>query len=916
MSKDAEERELSFMLDNLVNNLKIGIAIFEISDDIICKYFNDGFSEISGRTKEQIDSLSESGELFSKVIFEPDQMKFISSVQKHAKEGSAIDESYRYIHANGNVKWIQVKADKIGESKNGKPLYYASFTTPDYESTVYRNMIDASPTGVFAAERSNRRILYLNPTMCKIYGIADYNSFDGKFLKDVVPENEWFLTDKEIDSLTDDKYLIFHKQIRDKFYAVKAKADMWTDIPSYIAFISDETDARKRYEDQIKKYEAELATRKRIGKDSDVEICYNATRRRVLDSEQSSTLFPYIASGTSGDDFLTAYEQIVCDNNRQSFFDFVKVENVLERLSDGREADSSETYMKLKDGKLHWVRMTYKVEPESYSGDTIIYCFIKIIDEEKKSSLAFESVIDDSIEFIGLIDVKTSKVRILRISPFYKVRRKKSGLEVDYKDICYLYEEGDYSPVGDDNQVEYLYSVEGLVKKLSKKKTVIYTYVLHEDKDIYLENDAYYLDDSHEKIVMSIKNITRNYLAARKQKQELQDALDKAYEANNAKSSFLSRMSHDMRTPLNAVLGLTSEEIIESLSPEEILSNMRTVHNSGQYLLGIINDILDMSKIENKKLELNPEPYSFKEFESVIKNIVGEQCKNKNIKFEIPVGEGVQQYYFVDKTRFNQIMVNLLSNAIKFTPEGGKVGLYAIALDNDEEMQSVRFIVKDNGMGMSKDFIPRAFDSFSQEGHDEDGGLKGTGLGLSIVKSLVTMMNGTIRIESELGIGTSFIVDLKLKTVPEKESEKLIEKSEKKENTEAETNQLKGKQILLCEDNEINAQVAEMLLTHVGCIVTMARNGEEGVRTFKASKENFYDCILMDIRMPVMDGFMATKAIRALDRLDAKTIPIIAMTANAFDDDVKQSRESGMNAHLAKPIETVKLYETLTEFLH
>lgn len=445
---------------------------------------------------------------------------------------------------------------------------------------------------------------------------------------------------------------------------------------------------------------------------------------------------------------------------------------------------------------------------------------------------------------------------------------------------------------------------------------MICTYVLHEDKDIYLENDAYYLDESHEEIVMSVKNVTRNFLSAKKQKQELQDALDKAYEANNAKSSFLSRMSHDMRTPLNAVLGLTSEEIIESLSPEEIVSNMRTVHNSGQYLLGIINDILDMSKIENKKLELNPEPYSSEEFESVIKTIVGEQCKSKNIKFEFSFGEDVKHYYFVDKTRFNQIMINLLSNAIKFTPEGGKVGLYAIALDNDDDEQSVRFIIKDNGRGMSRDFIPHAFDSFSQEGHDEDGGLKGTGLGLSIVKSLVTMMNGTIRIESELGIGTSFIVDLKLKTVPEKESEKLIENSEKKENAEAEVNQLKGKQILLCEDNEINAQVAEMLLTHVGCIVTMARNGEEGVHTFIASKENFFDCILMDIRMPVMDGFKATKAIRALGRPDAKTIPIIAMTANAFDDDVKQSRESGMNAHLAKPIETIKLYETLTEFLH
>ena len=395
------------------------------------------------------------------------------------------------------------------------------------------------------------------------------------------------------------------------------------------------------------------------------------------------------------------------------------------------------------------------------------------------------------------------------------------------------------------------------------------------------------------------------YYALKSKNKELQETLVKAEAATHAKTEFLSRMSHDIRTPMNAIIGLThlAEDETDINVIREYLHNIEC---SSNFLLGLINDILDMSKIENGDLELKEEPFTREEFETSILTVIKPLMDDKNIDFVFDM-KAKPLCVRADHLRFNQIFFNLLSNASKFTPPGGRVEFITYDLPEKDEKAGIRFIVRDNGIGMSPEFIPHMYDAFSQERSKLTDNSNSTGLGLPIVKSLVDAMGGTISVKSELNVGTEFTIDLYFPLADPADVTTATE-TVHREN-------LKDAKILLVEDNEINIYVARILLERVGCIITIANNGQEAVDTFNASEENYFDAILMDIRMPVMDGITATRLIRALDRKDAATIPIIAMTADAFEDQQKQTIEAGMSYHLSKPIDPSLLYHVLASYL-
>lgn len=395
------------------------------------------------------------------------------------------------------------------------------------------------------------------------------------------------------------------------------------------------------------------------------------------------------------------------------------------------------------------------------------------------------------------------------------------------------------------------------------------------------------------------------YYELRTKNKELQETLVKAEAATHAKTEFLSRMSHDIRTPMNAIIGLTHLAKDET-DINVIREYLHNIESSSNFLLGLINDILDMSKIENGDLELKEEPFTKEEFETAILTVIKPLMDNKNIDFVFDM-KAEPECIRADHLRFNQIFFNLLSNASKFTPSGGTVEFITKDLPEKDGKAGIRFIVRDNGIGMSPEFIPHMYDAFSQERSKLTDNSNSTGLGLPIVKSLVDAMGGTISVKSELNVGTEFTIDLYFP---------LADPSDAAETTETvHRENLKDAKILLVEDNEINIYVAQILLERVGCNITIANNGQEAVDTFNASEENYFDAILMDIRMPVMDGITATRVIRALDRKDAATIPIIAMTADAFEDQQKQTIEAGMSYHLSKPIDPSLLYHVLASYL-
>lgn len=382
--------------------------------------------------------------------------------------------------------------------------------------------------------------------------------------------------------------------------------------------------------------------------------------------------------------------------------------------------------------------------------------------------------------------------------------------------------------------------------------------------------------------------------------------------ASEAKSDFLSRVSHDMRTPMNAILSFSSMGLDQETSPEQLASDMQQIHHAGQYLLGLINDVLDMSKIENEKMELHLEPVYPSECLRAILATVQPLMDDKQLHFDVQMNiPGKEPLLLLDVMRTKQLFINLLSNAAKFTPEGGAVIFQISAKELTVQHVVLNFIIRDTGIGMSGAFQKHLFEPFSQEHRESTGQLAGTGLGLAIVKQLVDLMGGTISGTSELNKGTEFVVELRHEVVQEAVFQPAVALTQNEICEDA----LHGRRILLCEDHPVNTAIVKRLLAKKGIEVEHALNGQLGVERFAASSVGYYDLILMDIKMPVMDGIEAAKAIRALARTDAKTIPIVAVTANAFDEDMEKSRQAGMNAHLSKPIEPHKLYQILSKFL-
>lgn len=404
-----------------------------------------------------------------------------------------------------------------------------------------------------------------------------------------------------------------------------------------------------------------------------------------------------------------------------------------------------------------------------------------------------------------------------------------------------------------------------------------------------------------------------------KRSQELQAALQAAEVANREKSDFLSRMSHDIRTPMNAIMGMTDIASAHIDTPEKVQDCLRKISLSSQHLLGLINDVLDMSKIESGKVELRHESFNFRAFLQDLENLYGEQAKSKGISYETILASDLEVQIIGDSLRLNQVLSNLLSNALKFTPAKGMIKLRVSKTGEDQENVYLRFEVIDTGCGIAEENYDKIFESFEQENVDVTYKYGGTGLGLSIVKRFTGLMGGGIHVTSVQGSGSTFTVDLPFGKI--KESGKptrfsdINGRNDLAKDCYAVDYDFKGKRILLVEDNELNREIAEELIGVTGASVESAEDGVQAVEMFKESAEGYYDLILMDVQMPHMDGYEATRCIRALGRSDAQKVPIFAMTANAFAEDVQKSREAGMNAHISKPLNIRAVYKQMNRYL-
>ena len=569
-----------------------------------------------------------------------------------------------------------------------------------------------------------------------------------------------------------------------------------------------------------------------------------------------------------------------------------------------------------KNGSVRWVDdYGHYTETDAHGG--IYYVFISDITEKHEHSEKLKKLITAlSSDYKSVYYIELDKNEGICYQSRHDIANEmRVGEHFNYIESVTQYAE---QYVANQYKDEFLHFVqpENIKAELKNNRVMSYIYMVHhgntESYEMARIAGVRHPEDRDDNTVHAVSacfsdvdnEIRRNI----DQSEILGQALTEAECANNAKTAFLSNMSHEIRTPMNAIIGLNNIALSDPNISEQTRGYLKKIGDSAQHLLGIINDVLDVSRIESGTMTLNNEEFSFSKIIDEINAAIGSQAKNKQINYECRVDENTEDYYCGDDTKLRQIFMNILENAVKFTPAGGTVLFSVEQTAKFNGKATLKFIISDTGIGISLEFLPKLFGAFAQEDNSSTNKYGSTGLGLTITKNLVEMMNGNISVDSQKGIGTTFMVNITLNT----SSREIVEKQQLQKSTR----DLKGKRVLLAEDVSINAEIITMVLSMKDVTVEIAENGQIAVEMFANHEKGYYDAILMDLRMPIMDGLEATRVIRSMKRDDAQSIPMIALTANNFDEDIQRSMQVGLNAHLSKPVQPEALYETLENLIY
>ncbi|MEG1012950.1 MAG: response regulator [Clostridia bacterium] len=800
---------------------------------------------------------------------------------------------------------------------------------------------------------------------------------------------------------------------------------------------------RKRLEER---YNEEFKWRNVHNRDVLGSYKMNLTQNICEDGQSdNATILTFQGDGTVDGFFAREYTSHVDAGELVDYHKRFNRESLLQSFRAGRTSLTQESYVDFGNNQTMWIRIEINMFLNPQDGEVEAYIYATDIDQKKTFHALMRAVVNMDYDYLALLDTDNSNYTIFAktmsktpLPPFFASDYQS---EVEQYARDFLVEE-------DIERNIHEMSCENLIVQLQKQDVyTTYCRVKENDGSISRKKLRFsYLDDRKKKMIVTRKDITEIYNAEQQKNEELKNALLAAQQASNAKTEFLSCMSHEIRTPMNTIIGMSTLAAGCVNDPEQVSEYLSKVGISARYLLSLINDVLDMSKIESGKVLIRHDEIPFEEFINGINSICHAQAQQKGVEYDAILLSFTEDIYIGDAMKLQQTLINILTNAMKFTPAGGRVQFTIHQEKKSHNEALMKFTVNDTGVGISEKFLPQLFEPFEQQRNGTTTPYTGTGLGLAICRNLVDLMGGKISVNSIEGVGSEFAVEVKL-GISEKSKkaakpnldipfenlkvlivdddiiicqhtqqvlqdmrvhaeyvisgakalEAVRQKWSKKEffdiilldwkmpdmdgvettreirkmvgpevtiiimtsydwaAIEIEAKQagvnlliskpifktslhstfehiysgkalsskptapqeydFTGKRALLVEDHLLNIEVAKKLLNAKHLEVEVAENGLQAIETFAQKSENYFDAILMDIRMPVMDGITAAKSIRQMRKADAKTIPIVAMTANAFDEDIEKTKAAGMNAHLAKPIDPLLLYQTLQRFL-
>ncbi|MEG2668120.1 MAG: response regulator [Lachnospiraceae bacterium] len=795
------------------------------------------------------------------------------------------------------------------------------------------------------------------------------------------------------------------------------------------------------------RYNEELIYKDAINADNLLaKIKANLSANLIDEMNAECKLLTSTCKGDTFTNYVEIVRKTIFKKEQQEEFNKIFDINALRKAYEtGEKKFSFEYQRRLKDESIIWVETTTKLLKKPNTDELMCFTYTYDINDKKMTQALIDTVVSVDYEFILEIDVHTGKynTRSLNMEADH-ITFPESG---DFEELDEQYIQ-DFVVEEDRERCKQELRISSLCANLENDTITSVTYGMKGNKgeSKVKRIQALYIDDTKRNLCLTRTDITDLTRKEEQKKEVLRQALIAAEQANNAKSEFLSRMSHEIRTPMNAIIGMSTLAAQCINDPEQVSDCLSKVGISARFLLSLINDILDMSRIESGKVNIKQEKIAFEEFLAGIDTICYAQAEEKKVEFDSILTSYTEDYYIGDATKLQQILINVISNAIKFTPAGGKVQFIINEERIKQDQAVMQFTINDTGVGISDEFLPHLFEPFTQESIGATSTYGGTGLGLAICKNLVALMDGSISVNSIEGIGTEFIIKIKLGISKDSKhhknrkvqqfnystlraliidddvlicrhtkqiladmgivaewvdsGQKAIDKVKRKlaqtqhydvilvdwkmpgmdgiettrrlreivgkdvtiiimtaydwfvieqeakaagvdvliskpifessltntfaklyhseeieresrEKEKIEEYDFSGKRVLLVEDHILNIEVAKRLLLAKSLEVDVCENGLQAIERFAKAEEGYYQAILMDIRMPIMDGITATKSIRQMKHRDAKTIPIIAMTANAFDEDVEETKAAGMNAHLAKPIEPEMMYQTL-----